>query len=248
MVRIIVISALAGILLAGPLRADLSVLCDRAAIRASEATGVPLSVLKAIALTETGRPRNGEMRPWPWTVNMEGQGAWFDTRQEALDFVHAHHRRGAESFDIGCFQVNYRWHGMHFATIEQMFDPEANALYAARFLRDLFQELGGWDQAAGAYHSRTPEYASRYRARFAVFRARFLAEDGLRHILPDLPPDHAAPRRQRTRINTYPLLIAGQGGRMGSLVAVAEQAGAPMGGLFLAAAGARPLIDTEEMP
>ncbi|MFD1913609.1 lytic transglycosylase domain-containing protein [Halodurantibacterium flavum] len=228
--------------LPGLARADLSVLCDRAAIEASEATGVPLSVMKAITRAETGRPRQGEMRPWPWTVNMEGRGAWFDTMAEALTFVRDHHRRGARSFDVGCFQINYHWHGENFSSFEEMFDPRSNAFYAARFLRDLYHEQGSWDMAAGAYHSRTPEFAQRYRARFEAFRARFLAEDGMRHSLPDLPAG-AVTRAVRVRVNTYPLLLPGSGGRGGSLVSTDAQAAGP----FFSSA-ARPLVETGDLP
>lgn len=97
---------------------------------------------------------------------MEGAGKWFDSADEARAYVHAHHARGARSFDVGCFQLNYRWHGQHFASIDEMFQPLANAHYAARFLSDLRAETGSWSGAAGAYHSRTPTYANRYRARF----------------------------------------------------------------------------------
>ena len=30
---------------------------------------------------------------------------------------------GQPSFDVGCFQLNYKWHGEHFASIDQMFEP-----------------------------------------------------------------------------------------------------------------------------
>ena len=146
--------------------ADPSELCDRAAQRAATATGVPLTVLQAIALTETGRRHDGAFRPWPWTTHAAGEGRWFASRAAAEAHVRSLRDEGRRSIDIGCFQVNYRWHGDAFASPEAMFDPDANALYAARFLSGLRDELGGWEAAAGAYHSRTPELAARYTARF----------------------------------------------------------------------------------
>lgn len=157
---------------------ELPQLCDQAAARASAASGVPLSVLRAIALTETGRTKQGSFRPWPWTVNMEGKGVWFDSLGEARDYVARHHARGARSYDVGCFQINYRWHGQHFATLDQMFDPDANAAYAARFLGELYAEFGDWSRAAGAYHSRTPYFAAKYRQRFERIRGRLIGADG----------------------------------------------------------------------
>ncbi len=151
-------------------------ICYGAIDRASRQMSVPADVMLAISLTETGRKMSGEYRPWPWTVNMEGKGFWFDTRAEALAFVKKRHAQGARSFDVGCFQINYKWHGQHFRSIEDMFDPQINATYAAKFLGELFREMGSWSRAAGAYHSRTPEYATRYAARFDRYRARISGE------------------------------------------------------------------------
>ncbi|MEM8789576.1 MAG: transglycosylase SLT domain-containing protein [Pseudomonadota bacterium] len=155
----------------------IAALCDAAGARAAQRMGVPVEVLRAITRAETGRTLAGAHRPWPWTVNMEGEGRWFSTPEEALAYVRAHHARGARSYDVGCFQINYRWHGQEFASVEQMFDPNQNALYAARFLRDLYAEKGSWGAAAGAYHSRTPKFATRYRARFERILARLGGAD-----------------------------------------------------------------------
>lgn len=141
--------------------------CHKAIARASQKTGVPQEIMLAISLTETGKNIGGSVNPWPWTVNMEGAGLWFETRAEALAYVTSHFQRGARSFDVGCFQINYKWHHQHFSSIAQMFDPEINAMYAAKYLTELFQETGSWLKAAGYYHSRTPEYAGRYSERFS---------------------------------------------------------------------------------
>jgi hypothetical protein len=199
---------------------ELPRLCEEAAARASAASGVPVSVLRAIALTETGRTKHGAFRPWPWTVNVEGRGAWFDSYEEARAFVAQEHARGARSYDVGCFQINYRWHGQHFASVDQMFDPDANAAYAARFLSELYAELGDWSRAAGAYHSRTPSFAGRYRERFDRIRARLLAASGETPATETVaavadaapapaPVEPARPVPQaEVRDNRFPLLLA----------------------------------------
>lgn len=146
--------------------------CDRAAALASRDRGVPLDVLRAITRTETGRRVGGALQPWPWTVNMEGVGRWFETEDEARAYVFANFKRGARSFDVGCFQINYKWHGTAFRSIDDMFDPVQNADYAARFLAELYGEFGDWRKAAGAYHSRTAKYAEIYTARFDRIRDR----------------------------------------------------------------------------
>lgn len=190
--------------LATPSRKQIAAICDSAARVASAESDVPLDVLRAISLTETGRQADGAFLPWPWTVNMEGVGKWFDTVPKAQAYVDRHFARGARSFDVGCFQINYRWHGHAFDSIEDMFDPVTNARYAARFLGELYAELGDWSRAAGAYHSRTPKYARKYQARFDRIRAK----------LSDLPPvilagppipDPAQPQQEQ-RVNNFPLL------------------------------------------
>ena len=141
-------------------------LCERALANGARRGGVPPEILHAISLTETGRNTGGTLRPWPWAINREGKGFWFDTREEALEFGRRSLAEGRKSFDVGCTQINYRWHGHAFTSLEQMFDPEATATYAAQFLRTLYEERGSWSEAAGAYHSLTPALATKYRARF----------------------------------------------------------------------------------
>lgn len=213
---------------------DPSLICDAAAMLAARETGVPLSVLKAISLTETGRKRAGKMRPWPWTVNMEGKGVWFDSPDELTTYVETHHARGARSYDVGCFQLNYKWHGQNFTSLQEMMEPRANALYAARFLQDLYAEKGNWNDAAGAYHSRTKKYADRYKKRFDQYRSTLLHEDTAPPTLPAGPLNRLI---AGARVNTYPLLVNQNAARThGSLVAL-PSAGA--GALFTASA--RPL-------
>lgn len=228
--RSCLLAAWIALIAAGPAVASPSVaeICDAAAQRAASKTGVPLSVLMAITRTETGRKSGGQFRPWPWTVNMEGKGVWFDTPNEARSYAYKHFQRGARSFDVGCFQLNYKWHGKAFRSIDEMFDPQINANYAAGFLRDLFHETGSWEEAAGAYHSRTKKYADRYKKRFRSFRTALASHDsGERPQLP-LPqsPDITAPQDQ-PRVNRFPLLLAAssQGSRLGSLVPISAGAG-----------------------
>ncbi len=189
--------------------------CLQAARLAAARTGVPLPVLQAIALTETGRRTKAGLQPWPWAVNVGGRGVWFRDRAAAVRFAAGVVRDGRRNLDIGCFQLNYRWHGGAFESLDAMFDPERNALYAARFLRRLFEERGSWQRAAGAYHSRTPALAQRYRARFAANLARTSAAlrgpGGAGEAIRRNPQGTGQARRRGTTSrgeNRYPLLTA----------------------------------------
>jgi len=184
--------------------------CDQAALQVSQEFNVPIDVLRAVTRTETGRNQGGELKPWPWTVNMEGAGHWFETEDAARVFVFKHFKRGARSFDVGCFQINYKWHGQAFKSIEEMFDPMKNARYAAEFLSKLYRELGTWSEAAGAYHSRTPKYAKTYKARFESIHRQLSPMDAV-----------ATARSSPNRENSFPLLTgAASSGRRGSLVPI----------------------------
>jgi hypothetical protein len=189
---------------------DPAALCERAIVAGARNASVPQEVLHAISLTETGRPSGGRLRPWPWAVNREGQGFWFQTREEALAFAKKSVAEGRHSFDVGCFQINYHWHGDGFASVEAMFDPDVAAAYAARFLQDLHAETGSWSQAAGAYHSRTPHYANIYRSRFDRIVASL---GGQPLVVADAAPEDAdageatGPRRSRMRMARGPLII-----------------------------------------
>ncbi len=188
---------------------DVPGICDRAAIYAAQKTGVPVSVLQAISLTETGRKHGGDVRPWPWTVNMEGKGVWFETADQAKAYVYKHFKRGARSFDVGCFQINYKWHGHKFESLAQMFEPKPNALYAAKFLMRLYREKGDWKQAAGAYHSRTKKYANKYAKKFQAYRATILAKKSSTDSVTQLAAMRhlpTGPAAAKPRVNQYPLL------------------------------------------
>lgn len=147
--------------------------CEQAALQAAAEYGVPADILAGLTLTETGRRRDGVVRPWAWSANADGEGSWFDDPASLLAFVEQRIAMGRPSVDVGCFQLNYRWHGENFGSVAEMLDPLTNARYAARFVAGLYQKTGDWRAAAGAFHSRSPQFANRYLARFDQLRAVF---------------------------------------------------------------------------
>jgi hypothetical protein len=201
---------------AGPARADTAEagaqICERAIIAGARRAGLPQDVLHAISLTETGRAQGGRLRPYPWAINREGKGHWFKSRDEALAFAKASLAAGRRSFDVGCFQINYHWHGHNFPSLEAMFDPDTGADYAARFLQSLHAERGNWSAAAGAYHSQTPARANVYRARFDRIIAGLnggapLTVAAAGPEVEAVPAAPAAPKKSRTRLSRGPKII-----------------------------------------
>jgi len=200
---------------------DPSRACDQAAARAAERSGVPIDILLAITRVEAGRG-GAAGSSWPWTINADGKGSFYDTKDEAVAAATSHLTDGTNSFDIGCFQLNMRWHGENFADLSDMFDPMRNADYAASFLTQLYQESGDWSAAVSAYHSRTPDLAEAYLTKVMAVL------DGPTHQDDALDPPSDVPIRE----NRFPLLQAGGQGSAGSLVPVQLARGRLIGGDF----------------
>lgn len=140
--------------------------CGLAIERAARLTGVPVSLLRAIAEVESGVQLPSGRLAWPWAVN-DGRSLLFRTRAAATDHVESLIAAGRRNVDIGCMQINWRWHGDEIGSPAALLDPEANVLYAARFLAGLRREFDSWAAAVSAYHSRREEHAAAYRCRVA---------------------------------------------------------------------------------
>jgi hypothetical protein len=141
-----------------------SALCRAAVLQAERAGQIPERLMDAIAVVESGRrdPVSGVVYPWPWTINAEGVGHWYESKAEAIAAVQALQARGVNSIDVGCMQVNLMHHPDAFPSLDVAFDPMANATYGARFLRQLYNQTYAWPLAAAAYHSFTPDIGADY--------------------------------------------------------------------------------------
>lgn len=157
-----------------------STACMDAAAKAEARHGIPKKLLQAITLVETGRTEGDEFVAWPWTTNIDANGRYFSSKKEVARFVRDRLFAGDTSIDVGCFQINTKWHGENFETIDRMLDPNAGAEYAAQFLVELKNEFGDWQTAATKYHSRTPAYAERYGKKLAAIQNALLKKPDLR--------------------------------------------------------------------
>ena len=139
--------------------------CQDAVTGAARKLAVPRLVLHTIALVESGRPIGNRVVPWPWSINVNGVGRVFASKEQAIAAVRELHAAGTRSIDVGCMQINLAAHPQAFDSLETAFDPVSNAYYAARFLQSLSQQTGQLGKAITAYHSQTPEYAAEYARR-----------------------------------------------------------------------------------
>jgi soluble lytic murein transglycosylase-like protein len=123
--------------------------CEREMTRAAAVSGVPLNVLYSVGLTETGV--RGELGPYD--MNVDGKAVASASLAEALRRFGEAKARGARLIDIGCMQINYRYHGSRFASLAAMFDPAQNVDYAASYLKTLKAREGSWTLAVARYNA-----------------------------------------------------------------------------------------------
>jgi soluble lytic murein transglycosylase-like protein len=126
-----------------------SQVCEREMVRAAQANDIPLNVLYAVGLTETGR--KGTLNPFD--MNVDGRAVVSASLAEALAKFQAERARGAQLIDIGCMQINHRWHAADFHSVTEMFDPASNVRYAANFLKELRSREGTWTLAVARYNA-----------------------------------------------------------------------------------------------
>ncbi|NEX45256.1 lytic transglycosylase domain-containing protein [Rhodobacter sp. ETT8] len=147
--------------------------CEALAAEAGRESGLPEGLLPAIARIESGY----KGRAWPWTLNQGGDGSFHPSKDAALARLAEILASGVQNVDLGCMQLNWRWHSDQFDSAAQMMDPLANTRYAAHFLLTLKEQHGSWDAAIGAYHSTQPERSAAYTKKVRKALDKIIAED-----------------------------------------------------------------------
>jgi soluble lytic murein transglycosylase-like protein len=144
---------------AGTARAQES--CTPYILAMEGAFGIPRGLLLAIAQTESG----GKGEPYPWALNVGGT-PMFPSSLAAMQAA-IEDNGGGESpnIDVGCMQISLRYHKQTLPDYTLIFQPRYNVIYAAYFLRRLFNQYGNWLQAIAHYHSSNPDRQFAYACR-----------------------------------------------------------------------------------
>ena len=148
-----------------PLSAETAALCAAAAEQAQAAYRMPPKILTALSIAETGRWHAADRvsLAWPWTVTSGTYARYLANKESAIAEVERLQARGVRNIDVGCMQINLRYHPDAFASLEDAFDPDINARYAAAFFMELHEETRSWTRSIERYHSATVERGRAYR-------------------------------------------------------------------------------------
>jgi hypothetical protein len=158
-------------LAAGPADAKI---CEGYLPAIAKSENVPLGVLYAVGLTETGV--KGSLHPY--ALNVEGKTIITYTATEAMNEFHKAKRQGKILIDLGCMQVNYHYHGADFSSPNEMLEPEKNIVYAARLLKALYASEGSWAGAVARYHASPRKPGEQHRYICSVIRNLIASDFG----------------------------------------------------------------------
>jgi hypothetical protein len=136
--------------------------------RISALKEVPAPLIYAIAMQESRPPHGliaGVNKPWPWTLNCEGRGYFFPSREAAFN-VATQFINSGESCDVGLMQVSWKYHKNRFSSLNNALDPYTNIEAGADYLKEQYEKSGSWEIAVGKYHNPSdPVKADFYRER-----------------------------------------------------------------------------------
>lgn len=126
---------------------------------------VPVKILWAMALNESQAKTNyGRVIAWKYAMNHKGKGYYFLTAEDLIKKAKSLLAAGDKNFDVGIGQINYRYHGHNFLSLEEMVNPYNNLKYAASYLKSHLKDKGDWWDAVGKYHSpANGKHAEKYR-------------------------------------------------------------------------------------
>ena len=132
-------------------------LCENTIENIEIQTEIPKGLLLGIGKAEAIRKIKNKFVIWPWTINHAGKSMFFDTKKQMRNYVFKNLKRNDFNMDVGCMQINIKWHKNNFKKISDMFELNPNISYAASFLQQLKNKNGSWDNAIKHYHSSDPK-------------------------------------------------------------------------------------------
>jgi len=132
--------------------------------------GVPLDVFFSMIKHESGRTVNKRFLPWPWTLNVNHQAYYYNSKGAAQRALRTFLKNPKNTIAVGLGQIYLPAHGSRFPNPLVLLNPKTNLNYAAHLLKRESIEVkkrtkrSNWWLAVGRYHHPSKEkYALPYR-------------------------------------------------------------------------------------
>ena len=145
-----------------------SKVCQNLAEKFSREFKIPNKLLSSISIVESGTIKENKLVSWPWTLNVDGEAKYFNTKDETINFLESNLKK-FKNIDVGCMQISTKYHLQKFNNISELINPENNVKYAAKYLRKLFHTHKTWNEAISRYHSSNPSRKKSYLSKVHFF-------------------------------------------------------------------------------
>lgn len=141
--------------------------------RALRVAQVPAEVMYAIGLQESGTTLKGQrsFAPWAWVLNVNNEGRFFRTREEASAALEAEIERGNKRVAVGMLQIHLRWNGHRVRDPLTLLDPSVNLRVAADVLAECGQRFPDVFGKLACYYSGDVDTEGRWYARQVLAKA-----------------------------------------------------------------------------
>jgi len=139
--------------------------CTAQLLKTERTLDMPRGLLLAVALVESGQ----DGAPQAYAVGVRGRSVYSADAARASSYLRDRRGNVRTNVTAGCMQLSVTHHRENFRPLERILDPEANVLYAARFLKRLRAEEGSWGRAVARYqggtHTQQRDYVCKVRQR-----------------------------------------------------------------------------------
>ena len=86
---------------------------------------------------------------------------YFNSKSETIEYLKSNINL-KKSIDVGCMQINTKYHLKNFKDLYHLVEPEENVKYAAIYLLKLYKKHKSWNEAVSRYHSSIPKRKKNY--------------------------------------------------------------------------------------
>lgn len=124
--------------------------CQSLISTAEQRYNIPTGLLMAIALTESGDKTGG---PNPHAMNIAGMTYIAPNIENMAGVIQRGYNTGQTSIDVGCMQVNLKYHAHNFRSPYELLNSRVNVDYGARYLASLANDTKSWRDAVMTYHN-----------------------------------------------------------------------------------------------